>query len=142
MILWQNTRVLRDFKIKLIKMETFNRIAVANADLALGRGEVDSALNILTMIGPEQIYFIQVRCINKTYHVYLCLKYQSICCGLLLKVFNYRQKRRWQKYIFIIEKTNGCMLNAIVRSLKNHQQRKATFYLVMHIWPFKVLITC
>ena len=37
-----------------------NRIAVANADLALERGEVDSALNILRMIGPEQIYFIQV----------------------------------------------------------------------------------
>ena len=37
-----------------------DRIAVANADLALERGEVDSALNILRMIGPEQIYFIQV----------------------------------------------------------------------------------
>ena len=37
-----------------------NRIAVANADLALERGEVDCALNILRMIGPEQIYFIQV----------------------------------------------------------------------------------
>ena len=44
-----------------------NRIAVANADLALGRGEVDSALNILTMIGPEQIYFIQVKCTAKNY---------------------------------------------------------------------------
>ena len=42
-----------------------NRIAVANADLALGRGEVDSALNILTMIGPEQIYFIQVKWVAK-----------------------------------------------------------------------------
>ena len=38
---------------------------MANADLALGRGEVDSALNILTMIGPEQIYFIQVKWIAK-----------------------------------------------------------------------------
>ena len=47
--------------IKINKnLSIWNRIAVANADLALGRGEVDSALNILTMIGPEQIYFIQV----------------------------------------------------------------------------------
>ena len=69
MVLWQNLKILQHFKIKLIRMDTFDRIAVANADLALGRGEVDSALNILTMIGPEQIYFIQVRLINQTYHV-------------------------------------------------------------------------
>ena len=63
-------RILLNFEIKIMKMDTFDRIAVANADLALGRGEVDSALNILTMIGPEQIYFIQVHLINPTYHVY------------------------------------------------------------------------
>merc|ERR1719266_2347512 len=45
------------------------RIAVANADLALERGEVDSALNILRMIGPEQIYFIQAK--EKMAEIYL-----------------------------------------------------------------------
>ena len=36
------------------------RLAVANADLALDRGEIDSALEILRTIGPEQSFFIQV----------------------------------------------------------------------------------
>ena len=70
MILLQNMKILRQFKITFIKTDIFHRIAVANADLALGRGEVDSALNILTMIGPEQIYFIQVRLIYQVYHSY------------------------------------------------------------------------
>ena len=36
------------------------RITVANADLAMARGETDTALNILRTVGPEQPYYIQV----------------------------------------------------------------------------------
>ena len=35
------------------------RLTVANADLALEKGDVDNALNILRTVGPEQPYFIQ-----------------------------------------------------------------------------------
>ena len=41
-------------------MLSFLRITVANAELALAKGEVDSALHILRSIGPEQAYYIQV----------------------------------------------------------------------------------
>jgi hypothetical protein len=37
-----------------------SRITVANADLAMARGETDTALNILRTVGPEQPYYIQV----------------------------------------------------------------------------------
>ena len=37
------------------------RITVANADLALSKGEVDSALNILKAITPTQPYYLQAR---------------------------------------------------------------------------------
>ncbi len=45
------------------------RLTVANADLALEKGDVDSALNILRTIGPEQPYFIQAR--EKMAKIYL-----------------------------------------------------------------------
>jgi hypothetical protein len=37
------------------------RITIANADLALGRGDVDGALTMLRNIPPEQQYFVQAR---------------------------------------------------------------------------------
>ena len=43
------------------------RITVANADLALSKGEVDSALTILKAITPTQPYYLQVKCDNVLY---------------------------------------------------------------------------
>jgi len=37
------------------------RLTVANADLAMARGETDTALNTLRSVGPEQAYFVQVK---------------------------------------------------------------------------------
>ncbi len=37
------------------------RLTVANADLALEKGDVETALNILKTIGPEQPYYLQAR---------------------------------------------------------------------------------
>ncbi len=37
------------------------RLTVANADLALEKGEVETAINILKTIGPEQPYFLQAK---------------------------------------------------------------------------------
>ena len=45
------------------------RITVANADLALSKGEVDSALNILKAITPSQPYYLQAR--EKMANIYL-----------------------------------------------------------------------
>ena len=45
------------------------RFTVANADLALQRGETDTALNILMTIGSEQPYFIQAK--EKMASIYL-----------------------------------------------------------------------
>ncbi len=45
------------------------RLTVANADLALEKGDVDSALDILRSVGPEQPYFVQAR--EKMAHIYL-----------------------------------------------------------------------
>ena len=45
------------------------RITVANADLALSKGEVDSALNILRAITPSQPYYLQAR--EKMANIYL-----------------------------------------------------------------------
>ena len=45
------------------------RFTVANAELALQRGETDTALNILMTIGSEQPYFIQAK--EKMAHIYL-----------------------------------------------------------------------
>ena len=45
------------------------RLAVANSDLALDRGEIDSALDILKTIGPEQAYYIQAK--EKMAEIYL-----------------------------------------------------------------------
>ena len=42
---------------------------MANADLALQRGETDTALNILRTIGSEQTYFIQAK--EKMAQIYL-----------------------------------------------------------------------
>ena len=44
-------------------------MAVANSDLALDRGEIDSALDILKTIGPEQAYYIQAK--EKMAEIYL-----------------------------------------------------------------------
>ena len=41
-------------------------ITVANADLAMARGETDTALNILRTVGPEQPYYIQVLVLLKS----------------------------------------------------------------------------
>ena len=45
------------------------RITVANAELALSKGEVDSALNILRAITPAQPYYLQAR--EKMANIYL-----------------------------------------------------------------------
>lgn len=45
------------------------RITVANADLALAKGEVDSALQILKSITPEQNYYLQA--MEKMANIYL-----------------------------------------------------------------------
>lgn len=45
------------------------RITVANADLALEKGETDTALNILRTIGPEQPYYLQA--MEKMAQIYL-----------------------------------------------------------------------
>ena len=45
------------------------RITVANADLALTKGEIDSALNILRAITPSQPYYLQAR--EKMANIYL-----------------------------------------------------------------------
>jgi hypothetical protein len=42
-----------------LQFPVFYRITVANADLAMARGETDTALNILRTVGPEQPYYIQ-----------------------------------------------------------------------------------
>ena len=44
------------------------RITVANADLAMARGETDTALNILRTVGPEQPYYIQVLVLLNSLH--------------------------------------------------------------------------
>ena len=45
------------------------RFTVANADLALQRGETDTALNVLRTISSEQPYFIQAK--EKMAQIYL-----------------------------------------------------------------------
>jgi tetratricopeptide repeat protein 21B len=45
------------------------RITVANADLALEKGDTETALNILRTVGPEQPYFIQAK--EKMAQIYL-----------------------------------------------------------------------
>ena len=45
------------------------RITVANADLALAKGEVDSALHILRSITPDQAYYLQA--MEKMANIYL-----------------------------------------------------------------------
>ena len=45
------------------------RITVANADLALEKGDTEAALNILRTVGPEQPYFVQAK--EKMAQIYL-----------------------------------------------------------------------
>jgi len=45
------------------------RIAIANADLALARGDVEGALAMLRGITPEQTYYVQAR--EKMAEIYL-----------------------------------------------------------------------
>ena len=45
------------------------RITIANADLAVGRGDVEGALTQLRTITPEQPYFVQAR--EKMAQIYL-----------------------------------------------------------------------
>ena len=45
------------------------RLTVANADMALEKGDVDSAINILRTVGPEQPYFVEAK--EKMAKIYL-----------------------------------------------------------------------
>ena len=45
------------------------RITIANADLALARGDIEGALAMLRNIGPDQSYFVQAR--EKMADIYL-----------------------------------------------------------------------
>ena len=45
------------------------RITISNADLSLGRGDVDGALGMLRNISPEQPYFVKAR--EKMADIYL-----------------------------------------------------------------------
>uniref|UniRef100_S4RS46 Tetratricopeptide repeat domain 21B n=1 Tax=Petromyzon marinus TaxID=7757 RepID=S4RS46_PETMA len=45
------------------------RVVISNAELALGRGDVESTLSVLRGISPEQPYYIQAK--EKMAHVYL-----------------------------------------------------------------------
>ena len=49
------------------------RLTVANAELALEKGDVDNALSILRTVGPEQPYFIQ----SKEKMAMIYLKYRK-----------------------------------------------------------------
>ena len=45
------------------------RITISNADLSLGRGDVDGALSMLRNISPDQPYFVKAR--EKMADIYL-----------------------------------------------------------------------
>ncbi len=64
-----STRIMQEALQKFQGTPEEIRFTVANADLALQRGETDTALNILRTIGSEQPYFIQAK--EKMAQIYL-----------------------------------------------------------------------
>ena len=81
---------------------------MANADLALEKGDTEAALNILRTVGPEQPYFVQAK--EKMAQIYLNHRYEHCVksLSLLHLVAHFRKDKRMYVQCFrqIVDKNS------------------------------------
>ncbi|XP_053569759.1 tetratricopeptide repeat protein 21A [Bombina bombina] len=65
----ESTKVMQDALHEFSGTQEEVRVIVANADLAVSKGDVEMALNMLRNISPKQPYYIEVK--EKMAHIYL-----------------------------------------------------------------------
>ncbi len=102
------------------------RITVANADLALEKGDTETALNILRTVGPEQPYFVQAK--EKMAQIYLHDRFED---SLSATKKNYN--------LINLGKTSGCMHNATVKLWTRIRLRRVTFSWATPSWLLRNL---
>jgi len=77
------------------------RIVIASADLALARGEVSEALDLLKDIRDDHPYYIQAK--EKMANIYLKMRYEHISLSIYMHEFwNYSHKSFYLCYDVII----------------------------------------